>query len=171
VTPLDPSTHAIPRAPPQGDLARGFPIVMRNEAGPASTVAFRSSFTAVQVVAFFLRASRGRSRDVSARYALSRWRPAGGERAVLRPSRKARLPLSGDVLASALSNCSGGAVSSLGWGGGPSSTSCRKAGAGDSIRRSSRLSKMPTALDNGQRSPRKLLRAVVRRLTAALGSN
>jgi hypothetical protein len=28
---------------------------------------------------------------------------------------------------------------------------------------------MPTALDNGQRSPRKLLAALVRRLVAALG--
>jgi len=63
----------------------------------------------VQVVAFFLeRHGAAAVTFQPGTPALSRWRPAGGERAVLRPSRKARLPLSGDVLASAVPNCSGG---------------------------------------------------------------
>jgi hypothetical protein len=62
-----------------------------------------------------LRCGYTRFETVGGRSPLSRGRrgPRPGRRAVLRPSRKARLPLSGDVMAPALSHCWGGLLPRL----------------------------------------------------------
>jgi hypothetical protein len=91
---------------------RGFVGLVRCRPQAFLTATVPSSLTAVHVVAFFLERHGAAALTVSqgrrGLNSLSHWRPAGGERAVLRPSRKARLPLLGDELASALANCSGG---------------------------------------------------------------